>query len=558
MKMLCKKIMVLILSVFMLLSFSMFAFAETEEITQQGSAEITEQVNEEHYKNNLFSENGRLALQAESLSVTSSLTVDAASSDPTGQIVVKVSNRTGNSYNINWKYTYTTGQESIKDIYTYDSYFNGSEVVFVISVTGAYQGVADISFTVTNKTSGSTVGTAWCRVNVTAPTLTVTPSDIVIDLNYSNTATVKAVISNLANNSAVELGFGSQSSKLSAVFGKAVNNGSEIIITGNTPGTYYFNIGMRNTKTGYVMLEKAYKVTVKEKVTVSSISVYQNPSKTVYQVGDTFDTSGLKIKVNYSDGTYQVISNGFTATSPDLSTSGRKTVTVSYGGKSTSFQITVNNKPATLSSISVYMNPIKTVYQVGDTFSSNGLVIKAIYSDGTYQLINSGLTVSEPDMSSAGQKTVTVSYGGKTASFKITVNAATPQVIKAQSVDIVVVKDFDGTKTATLGIAVNPSNAQYSNVKWTSSNTLVATVDANGVVTTTDVVGESSVTVTITNYDGTTVSDSVKITTTSNGTNNDSGNSGGSVGFFDAIINFFISLLDFLMIPFTFLFGLLF
>lgn len=558
MNLLCKKPLSLAIVIAMLLSFSTLAFAEAEENTEQGGVEITERVDEEMSKNNLFSENGRLALQAESLSVTSSLTIDAASSDPTGQIIVKVSNRTGNSYNVNWNYTYTIGQESIKDIYTYDSYFTGSEVVFVISVTGAYQGVADISFTVTNKTSGSTVGTAWCRVNVTAPTLTVTPSDIVIDLNYSNTATVKAVISNFANNSAVELGFGSQSSKLSAVFGNAVNNGSEIIITGNTPGTYYFNIGMRNTKTGYVMLEKAYKVTVKEKVTVSSISVYQNPSKTVYQVGDTFDTSGLKIKVYYSDGTYQVISNGFTTTSPDLSTSGRKTVIVSYGGKSTSFQIAVNNKPATLSSISVYMNPIKTVYQVGDTFSSNGLVIKAIYSDGTYQLINSGLTVSAPDMSSAGQKTVTVSYGGKTASFKITVNAATPQVIKAQSVDIVVVKDFDGTKTATLGIAVNPSNAQYSNVKWTSSNTLVATVDANGVVTATDVVGESSVTVTITNYDGTTVSDSVKITTTSNGTNNDSGDSGGSVGFFDAIINFFISLLDFLMIPFTFLFGLLF
>ncbi len=555
MKLLCKKIIVLVLSIAMLLNFSTLVFAESEGITEQGSAEITEQVNEENSKNNLFAENGRLSLQAESLSVTSSLTVDAASSNPTGQIIVKVSNRTGSSYSVNWNYTYTIGEEVVKDIYKYDSYFTGNEVVFVISVTGAYQGVADISFTVTNKTSGSTVGTSRCRVNVTAPTLTVTPSDIVIDLNYSNTATVKAVVSNFGNNSTIDIGFGSQSSKLSAVFGNAVNNGSEIIITGNTPGTYYFNIGLRNTNTGYVILEKAYKVTVKAKVTVSSISVYQNPSKTVYQVGDTFSSSGLKIKVNYSDGTYQVISSGFTTTSPNMSASGKKTVTVSYGGKSTSFQITVNNKPATLSSISVYQNPLKTVYQVGDTFSSNGLVIKANYSDGTYQLINSGLTVSAPDMSSAGQKTVTVSYSGKTASFKITVNAAPSQAVNAESVDIVVIKDFNGTKTANLGIIVNPSNAQYSNVKWSSSNTSVATVDANGVVTIFDTVGESLVTVTITNYDGSTVSDSVKITTTQNGAAN---NSGGDVGFFDALIGFFMSLFEFLVIPFTFLFGLFF
>lgn len=93
------------------------------------------------------------------------------------------------------------------------------------------------------------------------------------------------------------------------------------------------------------------------------------------------------------------------------------------------FSVSTNTPIVTknLSSISV-TKPSKTEYTVGESFNSNGLVVKAIYSDGTSEtLSNSSYTVSGFNSSSEGTKTVTISatIGGvtKTASFNITVKS---------------------------------------------------------------------------------------------------------------------------------------
>ena len=63
---------------------------------------------------------------------------------------------------------------------------------------------------------------------------------------------------------------------------------------------------------------------------------------------------------------------------------------------------------------------------MGDTFSAEGLVVTATYSDTTTAAVT-GYTLSEVDMTTAGTKTVTVTYTEgdvtKTATFDITVNA---------------------------------------------------------------------------------------------------------------------------------------
>ena len=73
--------------------------------------------------------------------------------------------------------------------------------------------------------------------------------------------------------------------------------------------------------------------------------------------------------------------------------------------------------------------PSKTVYEVGDAFDLAGLVVNANMSDGTSVALNlSDLTVDMVDMLSAGEKTVTITYQGHTATFTITVNEkAVPQ-----------------------------------------------------------------------------------------------------------------------------------
>lgn len=75
----------------------------------------------------------------------------------------------------------------------------------------------------------------------------------------------------------------------------------------------------------------------------------------------------------------------------------------------------------TLDHIEVNADEAKKDYYVGDTFSADGIVVKAYYSDKEPQVIESGYTVSTPDMT-VGIKTITVTYQGKTATYEITVS----------------------------------------------------------------------------------------------------------------------------------------
>ncbi len=151
--------------------------------------------------------------------------------------------------------------------------------------------------------------------------------------------------------------------------------------------------------------------------TLSSISVSSKPTTTTYFVGDTLDTTGLKLKATYSDGSTKTITSGYKV-SYDFSSAGTKTVTVTYGGKSTTFTCTVN--AITLSSIAVATKPNTLIYEDGAAINTTGLTLTATYSDGSTKTISSGYTTSY-DFSSAGSKKVTVTYGGKTATVNVTV-----------------------------------------------------------------------------------------------------------------------------------------
>lgn len=64
--------------------------------------------------------------------------------------------------------------------------------------------------------------------------------------------------------------------------------------------------------------------------------------------------------------------------------------------------------------------PTKARYFVGETFDSTGLLITAYYNDNTSEQVT-GYTLSSPDMSAYGNKTVTVTFDEKTVDFSILV-----------------------------------------------------------------------------------------------------------------------------------------
>ena len=75
---------------------------------------------------------------------------------------------------------------------------------------------------------------------------------------------------------------------------------------------------------------------------VSSVTIKKLPTKRTYKVGESFNSSGMVVKVTYTDNTTEEITGGFTCTpSGKLNTKGQQKIVVSYQGKATGFYVTV-------------------------------------------------------------------------------------------------------------------------------------------------------------------------------------------------------------------------
>lgn len=142
----------------------------------------------------------------------------------------------------------------------------------------------------------------------------------------------------------------------------SAQEGTTIVITANEPASgYEFDrwvsddvtfIDATSESTSFVMPNKnvvitaTYKEITPDPVVLDSITL-SGTCPTTFDVGDTFSYEGLVVTAHYSDLTSAVVT-GFTVNSPDMSTAGTKTVTVSYteGGvtKTATYQITVKEK----------------------------------------------------------------------------------------------------------------------------------------------------------------------------------------------------------------------
>jgi len=98
-------------------------------------------------------------------------------------------------------------------------------------------------------------------------------------------------------------------------------------------------------KTGYEpseITEAIYTIEIPEEPVIEYMEITSNPTKTRYNKGDELSLSGGKIVVSYSDGTYVTLNmkksmiSGF-----NTNTAGQKKVTVTYGGYTDTFTITV-------------------------------------------------------------------------------------------------------------------------------------------------------------------------------------------------------------------------
>lgn len=153
---------------------------------------------------------------------------------------------------------------------------------------------------------------------------------------------------------------------------------------------------------------------------VVKIELTSLPDKLKYKDGESFDSSGLIVTATYDDGTVQETTN-YTLSLQDMSTAGTKTVTVTCGSQTATFDITV----ISISKIEVTTPPTKLEYHKGDVLDTTGMVISTVWTDGSKEVLTDGYTVSELDSSETGEKTITVTYQTFTATFTVEVVADT-------------------------------------------------------------------------------------------------------------------------------------
>ena len=145
------------------------------------------------------------------------------------------------------------------------------------------------------------------------------------------------------------------------------------------------------------------------------------PNETVYYNDDSFiDLDGLLVTAFYSNGSSQTVSD-YTVTLSSLSLT-EAVLTISFGSKTVTITIAVHEKnaPPVLEKIELTALPEKLIYNKGDAFSTEGMLVTAFYSNGDSEAVAD--YTYEPDGALNSSDTfITVFYEGKTAQLSITV-----------------------------------------------------------------------------------------------------------------------------------------
>ena len=188
-------------------------------------------------------------------------------------------------------------------------------------------------------------------------------------------------------------------------------DGNENAATFKTPGEIY--------KNNEVELDGVVQVynNSKSEPDLVSIAVTTAPTKTVYNEGDNFDTTGMVVTATYSNETTKAITGYTVNPSENLATTDTS-VTITYNSKTTTQAITVN--ALELVSIEVTTPPTTTSYPQGADFDPTGMVVTGTYSDGSTKPITD-YTYSPSEGLTTDVTEITISKDGFTDTVAITV-----------------------------------------------------------------------------------------------------------------------------------------
>ncbi len=127
-------------------------------------------------------------------------------------------------------------------------------------------------------------------------------------------------------------------------------------------------------------------------ISVDNIYVSSLPEKTLYSIGDILSLEGLKIAVEYSDGSMAYKTSGFGCDTVTLNTEGSCIISVTYGARVTSFTVSVtkektrsNNATAIKDSVG-YLLPNSSASTLKGQGVWAGDKLQVLCKDGDYYL----------------------------------------------------------------------------------------------------------------------------------------------------------------------------
>ena len=156
---------------------------------------------------------------------------------------------------------------------------------------------------------------------------------------------------------------------------------------------------------------------------VKSIAVQDPATKTTYNIGDTLDVTGLSISVTRATGTPKVVTvtpdmiTGFDSSKENTNLS----LTISYTEngitKTATYEVSVVDS---VKSITINGTPQSEV-KYGEELDLSKIKLDVTKGSGTIQETVTDSMISGYDKTKIGKQTVTITYGGQTTTFDVTV-----------------------------------------------------------------------------------------------------------------------------------------
>jgi hypothetical protein len=201
--------------------------------------------------------------------------------------------------------------------------------------------------------------------------------------------------------------------------------------------------GAQSITVDYYGKRAAFEVKV---VGLDSIAVTSQPKKTEYYTGEEIELAGLAVEGTWSDGsTAQVNITKNDISGYDVTRSGNQNVTVTYSRKTTTFPVTY----VAFEALSVDRPPAKIKYELGEALDTAGIRILGTWPGHSMSIVNNDrLKITGYDPLRPGDQKITVTVGGQSDSFTVTVTnpfegawagqwKTGSQIVNGRTVDII-------------------------------------------------------------------------------------------------------------------------